>query len=86
MFFRIIAFTVGLIAVIKGYSSYDTNQATASIPLVTGGLVMLIALFNLLPKIRRCPACHKKIATKATTCRHCGTSLASQHPEKQGEG
>ena len=85
MFFRFIAFTVGLIAVIKGYSSYDASQATASIPLISGGLVMVIALFNLLPKIRRCPACHKKIATRATTCRHCGKVLEMQNPAK-GEG
>jgi len=72
MFFRVIAFLVGLIAVIRGVSSYDNSQTYALVPIITGGLVIIIALFNLLPKIKRCPSCHKKISNKAETCRFCG--------------
>ncbi len=75
MFFRIIAFLVGLIAVITGLLKYDNSIRTALVPLVTGGLVMFIALFNLLPKIKLCPVCNKKIANSATTCRFCGVDL-----------
>jgi len=73
MFFRVIAFIVGLIAVIAGFSSYDSSVATAPVPIITGGLVMVIALFNLLPQIKRCPSCHKRISNKAETCRFCGS-------------
>jgi len=75
MFFRVIAFIVGLIAVIKGVLSYDSSLPSAPVPIVLGGLVMLIALFNLMPKIKRCPSCSKKIPNKAETCRHCGAKL-----------
>jgi len=73
MFFRVIAFIVGLIAVIAGFSKYDSSVATAPVPIITGGLVMIIALFNLLPQIKRCPSCHKKISNNAETCRFCGS-------------
>ncbi len=73
MFFRTIAFLVGLIAVIAGLRSYDSTVATAPVPVVSGVLVMLIAYFNILPKIKRCTSCHKKIANKAETCRFCNT-------------
>lgn len=72
MFFRIIAFSVGLIAVITGLRNYDDSISTASVPIITGGLVIIIALFNLLPKIKRCPSCSKKIANSAKSCRFCG--------------
>ncbi len=75
MFFRVIAFLVGLIAIVKGFSSYDSSQSTALIPIITGGLVIIIAVFNLLPQIKRCPSCHKKISNKAETCRFCGNKL-----------
>jgi hypothetical protein len=73
--FRIIAFLVGLISVTVGLLNYDSTLATAPVPVVTGALVILIAAFNLLPKIRRCPFCDKKIPTKSKTCRYCGASL-----------
>lgn len=78
MFFRIIAFLVGLIAVITGYRNYDNSINYASVPVITGGLVMIISLFNLLPKIKRCPSCNKKIANRAKTCRFCGVELSKK--------
>jgi len=71
MFFRIIAFLVGLIAVISGVRNYDSEISTASVPIITGGLVMLIAVFNLLPKIKRCSSCNKRLPKKAETCHYC---------------
>ncbi|MFH2122232.1 MAG: hypothetical protein ABIJ50_01925 [Pseudomonadota bacterium] len=73
--FRVIAFLVGLISLTGGLLNYDSELASAPVPVVTGALVMLIAVFNLLPKIRRCPSCNKKIATKSNTCRFCGTAV-----------
>ncbi len=75
MFFRVIAFLVGLIAIVRGFSSYDSSQSTALLPIITGGIVMIIAIFNLLPKIKRCPSCDKKIPNKAEICRFCGKKL-----------
>lgn len=75
--FRVIAFLVGLISLTMGLINYDSELASAPVPVVTGALVILIAVFNLLPKIRRCPFCDKKIPTKSTTCRYCGANLPS---------
>ncbi len=80
MFFRVIAFLVGLIAIITGLRNYDSSVATASVPIISGGLVMLIAVFNLLPKIKRCTSCGKNIATKAETCRFCNAKQPSDQP------
>jgi hypothetical protein len=73
--FRVIAFLVGLISLTVGLLNYDSELASAPVPVVTGALVILIAAFNLLPKIRRCPSCNKKVPTKSETCRFCGTGL-----------
>lgn len=71
MFFRIIAFVVGLIAVIAGVYNYDSNLSTAPLPLITGGLVMLIAVFNLMPRFKQCDSCNKKIPNNRTICPFC---------------
>ncbi|MBA3008451.1 MAG: zinc ribbon domain-containing protein [Proteobacteria bacterium] len=73
--FRVIAFLVGLISLTVGLLNYDKELASAPVPVLTGALVMLIAMFNLLPKIRRCPSCNKKIPTKSKICRFCGANL-----------
>ncbi len=69
--FRVIAFLVGLISLVTGVLKYDSELSTAPLPIVSGLLVMLIAVFNLMPKIRRCTACNKMIPTKSETCRFC---------------
>lgn len=73
--FRAIAFLVGLISLTAGIINYDSQLASAPVPIISGLLVMVIAVFNLLPKIRRCPFCNKKIPTRSKTCRYCGASL-----------
>ena len=78
MFFRVIAFLTGLIAVIAGAYTYDSELSTAPVPIISGGLVMLIAAFNLLPGVKRCTSCNKKLPKKATTCHYCH---ASQPPQ-----
>lgn len=72
MLFRIVAFAVGLISLTTGLLNYDSSLATAPVPVVTGGLVMLLAIFNLIPQIKRCTSCSRKLPKKAETCRYCG--------------
>ncbi len=72
MFFRVIAFIVGLISLTAGLWNYDSELTTAPVPVVTGGLVMLIAVFNLLPQVKRCSSCNKKIPKKVAACHFCG--------------
>ena len=79
MFFRIIAFLVGLIAIIAGLKNYDSEIATAPLPVVTGALVIFIAVFNLLPKTKLCTSCKKRLPHKADTCHHCH---ATQPPQE----
>jgi hypothetical protein len=78
MFFRAIAFLVGLIAVIAGLQNYDSEVASSPLPLITGGLVMLIAIFNLLPQFKRCTSCSRKIPKKKKTCPFCKTVQPSE--------
>ena len=78
MFFRIIAFLVGLISIIAGLQNYDSEIPSAPVPLVLGGLVILIAIFNLIPQFKRCSSCGRKIPKKAATCHFCKTQQPSQ--------
>ena len=71
MFFRIIAFLVGLIAVVTGVRNYDSDVSSAALPIILGGLVMLIGIFNLVPQFKRCVSCKKKIPQKTATCPFC---------------
>lgn len=80
MFFRVIAFLVGLISLTAGLRNYDSDLVTAPVPVVTGGLVMLIAVFNLLPQMKRCPSCNRKLPRKVKVCRFCGAKQPSPAP------
>jgi len=73
MFFRVIAFLVGLIAVVTGMNNYDSEVASSPLPVILGGVVMLIAVFNLIPQFKRCSSCRRKIPQKATHCPFCKT-------------
>jgi len=80
MFFRAIAFIVGLISLIAGLRDYDKELATAPVPVIAGALVMLIAVFNLIPQLKRCPSCNRKLVKKADTCRYCGAKQPPLDP------
>jgi len=71
MFFRGISFLVGLIAVVSGIRNYDSEVASSPLPIILGGLVILIAVFNLVPQLKKCSICNKKIPKKATHCPFC---------------
>jgi rRNA maturation endonuclease Nob1 len=77
MFLRVISFLVGLIALSAGLRNYDSALATAPIPVVTGALVMLIAVFNLFPEIKRCSSCKRKMPKKRVVCPFCGSKQPS---------
>ena len=64
MLFRVIAFLVGLIAVIAGYRNYDSTVSSSTIPIILGGLVMLIGIFNLMPQIKNVHPAEKKSRKK----------------------
>lgn len=72
MSLRSIAFCLGLFSVVVGLLTYDREVATASVPVVTGAIVIVLAVFNLIPEFKHCVSCQKKIPKKASTCRYCG--------------
>ncbi len=78
MLSRTIVFIIGLFSLTIGLLSYDSEVATAAFPVVTGALVMLLAVFNLLPQFKQCHSCNRKILKKVDACRFCG---AKQPPE-----
>ena len=71
---RKIAFFVGLFALVMGLFTYDQEVATAPVPIITGVLVMLLALFNMIPEFVNCSECGKKIPKKSPMCRFCKTA------------
>lgn len=75
MSMRKIAFFVGLFALVVGWLTYDSEVATSMVPIVTGGLVVILAVFNLIPEFTACPACGKKNLKKKKFCIHCGQRL-----------
>lgn len=80
MFFRVIAFVVGLISLTAGLWTYDSALTTAPVPVITGALVMLIAVFNLLPQVKRCSSCNRRIPKNRTACPFCGAEQPRQDP------
>jgi hypothetical protein len=73
MSMRRIAFWVGLFSVVVGLITYDRTVVTAPVPIVTGILVIVLAIFNLIPELKKqCVACGMKIARNITHCPHCG--------------
>ena len=75
MSMRKIAFFVGLFAVIMGWLTYDSQVSTSLVPIVTGAIVVLLAVFDLVPELTSCPSCGGKNLKKKKTCRHCGEKL-----------
>jgi Kef-type K+ transport system membrane component KefB len=70
---RKIGFFIGLFALMVGLLTYDPEITTAPVPVITGILVMLLAIFNLIPEFVPCVQCGKKILKSASTCRFCST-------------
>ena len=75
MSMRKIAFFVGLFAMIMGWLTYDREVATALVPIITGAVVVLLAVFNLVPELTSCAACGRKNLKNKKFCSHCGERL-----------
>lgn len=71
-FTRIIAFCIGLFSLAVGLLTYDSEIATSPVPVITGGLVLVLAIFGLIPEFKQCDSCHRRIPKKSEVCRHCG--------------
>lgn len=71
---RILVFLVGLFSLVVGWLTYDGEIATAPVPIVTGGIVMILALTGLLPEFKFCQSCNKKIRKKSSVCPFCKTN------------
>ena len=73
MTMRRIAFWVGLFSLVVGLITYDSKVVTAPLPVVTGLLVVVLAVFDLIPELtKECVACRKKISRNSARCPHCG--------------
>jgi len=78
MSMRKIAFWVGLFSLVVGLLTYDSELPTAPIPVVSGLIVVLLAVFNLIPEFTVCEICGKKSPKKKTHCIHCGADLQNK--------
>jgi len=75
---RVVSFCIGLFSLTVGLQSYDSEIATAPVPVVIGALVMVLAILGLIPEFKHCLSCNRKIPKKVSQCRHCG---AKQPPQ-----
>lgn len=82
---RKIAFWAGLFSLVVGVLTYDREVATAPVPVVTGIIVIILALFNLIPEFNTCGFCGKKVPKKADRCRYCGADLHDKKNSTKGD-
>ena len=68
---RKIAFWVGMFSLVMGLLTYDSEVVTAPVPVITGLLVVILAVFNLIPTLNECEICKKKIHKSRKRCRSC---------------
>ena len=66
-----LALCIGLFSIIMGWVSYDPEVATAPIPIITGIIVVILALLNQVPELVVCKKCGKKSFGKKGVCRAC---------------
>jgi len=65
------ALCIGLFAIIMGWVNYDPEIETAAVPVVTGIIVVILALLGLIPELVVCKRCGKKSFGTKGVCRHC---------------
>ena len=80
---RKIAFWVGMFSLVMGLLTYDSEVVTAPIPVVTGLLVVILAVFNLIPSLNECEICKKKIHKSRTRCRNCEAEQQQKEEEER---
>ena len=66
-----IAFCIGLFAIIMGWINYDPEIETAAVPIITGIIVVILALLNQIPEMVTCERCGKKSFGTKGRCRYC---------------
>ena len=66
-----IALCFGLFSIIMGWVNYDPEIETAAVPVVTGIIVVILALFGLIPEFVACQRCGKKSFGTKGVCRSC---------------
>ena len=70
-----IALCFGLFSIIMGWISYDPEIETAAVPVVTGIIVVLLALFGLIPEFGVCKRCGRKSLGTKGVCRSCAVNV-----------
>ena len=81
MSLKTIAFLVGLFSCATGLLTYDPEIITSPFPVVLGAVVMLLAVFGLIPDLKRCTSCYRKILKKAEYCRYCGAKQPKEEED-----
>ena len=66
-----IALGIGLFSIIVGWATYDPEIKTAAIPVITGIIVVVLALFGMIPEFVVCKHCGKKSLGTKGVCQHC---------------
>jgi hypothetical protein len=66
-----IALCIGLFSIIMGLVTYDAQIITAAIPIITGTIVVILALFGLIPEFVVCERCGRKSIGTKGHCRYC---------------
>jgi len=72
---RKIAFWIGIFAIVVGWLTYDPEVATATMPVITGFIVVALAVFDLIPEFVVCVHCGRKSPKKKPHCLHCGEQI-----------
>jgi DNA-directed RNA polymerase subunit RPC12/RpoP len=59
-----LALCIGLFSIIMGWINYDPEIETAVVPIITGIIVVILALLNQIPEMVVCERCGKKVSIK----------------------
>ena len=65
------ALCIGLFAIIMGWINYDPEIETAAVPIITGIIVVILALLNQIPEMVTCERCGRKSFGTKGHCRYC---------------
>ena len=66
-----IALCFGFFSIIMGWINYDPEIETAAVPVVTGIIVVILALLGLIPEFDVCKRCGRKSFGTKGHCRFC---------------
>ena len=66
-----IALCIGFFSIIIGWVTYEPEIKTAAMPVITGIIVVILALFGLIPEFFVCERCGRKSLGTKGHCRYC---------------